>query len=240
MPSLQYKIKKDQVPYKLIIEFEQESIFLAPLWKNITIWINGSLIGSIANSKELKEGREFPLDDGSVLKVQYFYKNIFSDWIIEIDGHPVPGTSAHPLERLKICCFILLLIACFSLIVGSVVLLGSANILKDKTIQLFYFILGGTFFIMKLGPNLGPLIWGSVYLVLTFFVWRRSQVALGIAIGAFILDAFADLLNPAFYHQTLHVYVLLSIVFLLRLGLAAILFRGFSAIKALKRRNTLT
>jgi glucose dehydrogenase len=84
-------------------------------------------------------------------------------------------------------------------------------------------------FLQDIGIGFYSIIFGLVFLVLGFFVKRRSAVALILAIAIFALDALLGLLaGGASYATGLVVRVILIIP----------MVQGVGAIRALKQRET--
>ena len=174
-------------------------------WKNITIRLDGREIGSIHDEKELKTGREFSLGDGSILKVQ-----LVDGLEVFRDGEPLPGSTSDPEEQLKAAYGIVFLIAGISIVAGMIAELFEVG------------------FLLQRGIGLDSIIFGVLFLILGFYVKRRSMLALGIAVGLFAIDGILS--------------VILSGVTSIGIIVARIFFlipmiKGFGAISSLKQKK---
>ena len=175
------------------------------IWKDFTIRLDEKVIGMIADVEQLKAGQEFTLDDGSTLKVQlkltlYVFRN----------GQRL--LSYDPAQHLGYTYKIIFIF-------------GAMNIL---------------FWIFGILPhknhgnlpagNILSLVLGGLFIVLGFFVVRRSMIALAIAAGIVAVDL---ILIPFFPPNLPRLALILGAIFRVLVLLGMI--QGFSAIKALRR-----
>jgi len=184
------------------------------MFKNVDVVLDGQSIGVIPDQKTLMQGQEFPLEDGSILKVQLKRNVTASELQVTRNGQPLPGSSSDPNTRHKNAYIIVYFIAGLNLVLG--LLAGVFNVA----------------FVQSLGIGFASIILGLIYLVLGFFVQKKSSLALILAIFLFITDSFLGLVltvsqggNPGFAG------ILVRILFLIPL------FQGMPAIKALKAKT---
>jgi len=184
-------------------------------WNEITVRLDGSLIGSIADIEQLKEGKEFQLEDGTSLKVQLERKSIFPFINILKDGQPLPSPGPEPAKRLGFAYKITFLIGGANIVFG---LIGSPFQSKPWNIPV---------------AGIWPVVIGCLFLVLAFFIMRRSMTALAIAVGIFAIDMIVAII---FRWDLPRVFLIASVVF--RILILLTMIQGFGAIKALKQNQT--
>jgi len=179
-------------------------------WKNFTVTQNGNIIGTIANQRELKEGRQFSLADGSTLWVRL--KIGFGTSGLEVlhNGQPLPGSDMDPAQKVKVAFILLLVITGLNLLAG--ILLSMLDLQS-----------------LGLGIGIGYIIFGVIFGALAFAVRAKSLVALYIAIALLILDAIAGIAVQVMSNSPTFVWVIVRILILIYL---------FSAIKAMKDLKT--
>lgn len=145
MPSRKFALEKGKVK-RLEISWKL-------FWKDITVHLDGKKVFSCSSREELEEGRQFSLEDGSVLKIQLDRKMpILPELLVLRNGQPLPGSDSDPEQKLKNSYQMIFLVAGLSILVGLLI----------YKIEFF--------------------ISGFVFLVLGFFASRRSKVALGLAV----------------------------------------------------------
>jgi hypothetical protein len=182
-------------------------------WKNFTVKHNGEIIGTVANQRELKEGRQFMLKDGSSLSVKL--KVGFGKAGLEVlrNGQPLPGSDMDPVQKIKIAFGLLLFIAGMNILVGLVL----------STVDLNY---------LGLGFGIGYIIFGIVFGILAFLIKARSLAALWIAIVLLILDAVAGLaIQVTTHNNTTVAWVIIRVMILIYL------FNAAKPIKELKKQS---
>ncbi len=206
MPTKKYAMEKGE-PKRLEISWKG-------IWKikNFTVHLDGNNIGLIANRKELKAGREFALIDGSILKVQLVKKLLSAELRVLRDGQPLPGSASDPGQRLRVA-------------YGIVFFIGGVTIGLGLITELLQ-----VGFLQQVGFGFDSIIYGGFFLLLGFFVKRRSMLALGIAVGLFVLDGILSVVLFAQQGGTPPVGVIVA-----RIILLIPMIRGFGAIRALKR-----
>jgi len=140
------------------------------MWKNITVKVDGYVLGTIANKKELQEGRHFTLSDGSVLSVQLLKSFSSVQLHVARNGRPLPGSDSDPAKRLSVAYGIIFFIAGLNLVLGVLAVLADVP------------------FLAAIGIDWTTIVFGVVFLLLGFLVKGRSMVALAIAVALFILS----------------------------------------------------
>lgn len=140
------------------------------MFKDVTVSLDGTPVGVIPNQKALAAGQEFRLVDGSIIKVQLVSKLMSSEIQVLRDGKPLPGSSSDPQARLKNAYGIVYFVAGLNLVLGLIAFLFRVP------------------FLQQMGIGFGSIIFGLVFLILAFFVQRKSLVALILAISLFALD----------------------------------------------------
>jgi hypothetical protein len=175
----------------------------------LTILLDGSMIGNVSEQEACRTGRELLGADGSVLKVQ-----VVKDQVQVLkNGLPLLPVSAATTQSLKPSIPSKLLNQ-FRSACGVIFFIGGLNV-----------ILG---LVLAQSPTALPVpapavfIEGSIYLLLGFFVARRSTVALGIAVTLYALDGIASLSQGNMSGILLRVFIL------------TVMIRGFSAIQAIR------
>jgi hypothetical protein len=148
-------------------------------WKNLTVSIDGKSVGAVADPKELKAGREFSLEDGSTLRFQTAQSFLTPElWILR-SGQPVPGSTSDPAERLRSAAGMVFFVAGLNLLLGLLVVLFHVD------------------FLARLGLGWYSLFFGGLFLVLAFFVQRRSYAAMLTAVILFALDGILGVIGSA-------------------------------------------
>lgn len=180
-------------------------------YRNMTVTLDGSPLGVIADQKALRAGQEFRLMDGSILKVQLVNKISGSELQVLRNGQPLPGSSSDPQAKLKTAAYMVFFIAGLNLVLGILSVLLKSEFLQAAGIGIF------------------SIIFGLVFLLLGFFVWRRSSVALILAIVIFALDGILGIVLAVSQGYTPATGGLL-----MRIVLLIPMIQGVGAIKALK------
>lgn len=182
---------------------------------DLTIRFDGNIIGTIPTRQELKAGREFSLGDGSVLQVQLVQNFLNTHLRVLRNGQPLPGSPSDPFQILKTTYGVIFFIGGLNIVEGIVLALVQ-NL--PSTLQ---------------GSSIGALISGLVFVLLGFFVRRRSAIALGIAVALQALNVLVwDFLGWAWVSSG----SLGGGIVGLQIGLLFFMIRGFSAIREI--RNT--
>ncbi len=185
------------------------------LWKNIVVALDDRELGVIPNQKALKAGQEFPLGDGTTLKVQ-LVTGMAAELQVTRDGAPLPGSGSDPEERLKAAYSMIFFVAGLNAVLGIV-----AGVFEVE-------------FLARLGLGIESLVVALLYAGLGFLVMKfRSPIALGFAVGLFALDGIASVVMMAGAGGSPPIGGIVARVFLI-----IPMVRGFAAIKELKKRPT--
>lgn len=183
-------------------------------FKNVDVVLDGQSIGVIPNQKVLSQGQEFPLEDGSTLKVRLNRNLMSTELQVTRDDQPLPGSASDPKTRFKNAYLIVYFIAGLNLLLGLLASVFNVALLQE------------------LGIGFGSILLGLVFLVLGFFVQRQSSLALILAIVAFIADSLLGVVLSVLQGATPGIAGLLVRVLLL-----VPMFQGVPAIKALKSKS---
>ena len=132
----------------------------------LVVRLDGKIIGTIPSKEALAAGREFRLDDGSLLRV----RGAYSELHVSRNNQPLPGSSSDPLQTLKSTYWTIFVFSGICLLLGLAV-----SFIPDIEMQIWG---------KKLFVN------GLILLVLGFFVSQASVVALSLTIALCVLDAF--------------------------------------------------
>ena len=184
------------------------------IYKNVTISFDGNSVGVIPDQNALSAGQEFRLIDGSTIKVQLVKKFTATELQVLRNGQPVLGSASDPKTKLKNAYIMVYFIAGLNLILGVIS---------------FLFNVG---FLQQIGIGFGSILFGLVFLVLGFFVQRKSNIALILAIGIFALDGIAGIFIAASQGYNPGVGGLITrAIFLIPM------VQGLGAIKTLKSKS---
>jgi hypothetical protein len=169
MPTKTFPLEKDG-PARLEIEWQGN-------YKDIEVRLDGVLLGAFKDGKELKAGRTFRVEDGSRLEVALKTPplGLVPELSLTRDGAPLPGSAADPAQRVQVAASMVFFIAGLNAVLGLVAAAFNVQ------------------FLQSIGLGLGSIVVGAIYGVLGYFVKRRSMVALGLAVGLFVLDGVAML-----------------------------------------------
>lgn len=184
------------------------------MWKDFTVKVDDRVVGTVSDPKQLREGKQFKLKDGSKLSVRL--RNKFSGVDLEIlrDGQPLPGTSADPAARHRNAYGVVFFIAVLN------TLLGMSAVLFQLP------------FLETLGVGFPSAIFGLVFLILGFFVKGKSQLALILAIVVFVVDGILGIVFATTAGVTPSSGGILA-----RILLIIPMIQGIPAIRALKQRG---
>ena len=180
-------------------------------WKNITITLDGSTIGTIPDQKALRQGSTFPLTDGSTLSVQLLQSLAGAELR---DGKPLPGSASDPESRLKVAAGVIFFIVGLNILLGLIAVFFQVD------------------FLLQLGLGWFSVIFGLVFLFPGIFTQRRSQVALIIAIVLFGLDGLLGIVGAVMAGYAPSIPGLF-----MRILLLIPMIQGVSAIKQLKQQE---
>jgi len=205
MPKIKYAIEKGG-PKRLEISWKGN-------FTEFTIRLDGNVIGSINDREQLEAGQEFRLEDGSSIKVQLPHRSIFSYPQVSINSQPLHLSGLEPAKRLSNVYKLIFILAVANLAVG-IILLSNTGLQKS------------------LAVGLRSLIAGGLFLLLAFFVMRRSIIALTATVGILAIDLILAIAFPPELPRFILIAVAVFKIFIL---LAII--QGFGAIKALKQNQ---
>lgn len=185
------------------------------LWMSATVTMDGVVVGVVPSQKALREGQEFRLLDGSILKLQLVNKFTGSELQILRNGQPLPGSAADPETRVKTAAGMVYFVGGLNLVLGILAVLLRVTLLQS------------------LGIGLYSIVYGLVFLVLGVFVSQRSNLALILAIVILALDAVLGVvlaitegIPPS------------TVGFLARILMLVIMAQGVPAIRQLKRQGS--
>lgn len=205
MPKKEYALAPGE-PKRLTLSWSM-------MWRDFEVQLDGQTIGTIDGQSALKEGRDFPLGDGTTLHIQLVV-GLTAELHVTRDGAPLPGTSSDPEQRVKAAGGVVFFIAGINAVLGLLVVFFGVGTLE------------------RLGFGWGNLVTGLIYAGLAYAVsYHRSALALGVAVALFALDAVFSVTmavssggSPPIGGLIARGLLLLSMV------------RGFGAIRELKRR----
>jgi hypothetical protein len=140
-------------------------------WRNVTVTLDGNVLGTVPGQSELAAGQDFPMPDGSTLTVRLVSTIISSELQVRRNGEPLPGSAADPLVKHKTAYVIVYGIGALNLVLGVLSLILQVEILEN------------------IGIGFYTLAFGLGFILLGYFTQRRSSLALMLAIGLFGLDA---------------------------------------------------
>ena len=204
MPTQRYPLRRGE-PKRVEVSWPAFS------FNNVTIRLDGNVIGTVPTKQELKTGREFPLGDGTVLHVQLVRGFLNTHVRVLRNGQPLPGSPSDPFQILKTTYGVIFFIGGLNVVVGIVLALLQGSGLQTT--------------------GIATIIGGLIFVLLGFFVRLRSSIALGIAVTLQVLNMLAWLITVVSSGGGgLSGSIALQIVFLI------IMIRGFSAIREI--RNT--
>ncbi|MCC7446501.1 MAG: hypothetical protein IT324_03745 [Anaerolineae bacterium] len=181
--------------------------------ENFTVRLDGNEIATLLQKKELSDGADFSLPDGSTLHIQLRKFWGADEWEILRNGQPIPGSATHPATRVRDAATGVFLVSGFSLLSG---VLNLATGLE-------------AFNFMGSGPRV--IIVGVIGLVLGFLVLKRSRIALLASLAVFAVDTVfvvIDLVQVPMMSNTSGYIPMIAL--LIHAWLLATLIRGYDAI----------
>jgi hypothetical protein len=145
-------------------------------WKNFRVMLDGQLVGTVdGGQKQLKEGVEFTLPDGSNLRIQLVQSAMNVELRVLRNGAPLPGSASDPAKRVQSAAYLLYFLAALNTLLGVVAMALNSEALEG------------------LGMGIGSIIFGAIVAVLGFFTYRRSRVAPVLAIVLYVADTLFTL-----------------------------------------------
>jgi hypothetical protein len=148
-------------------------------WRGATVYLDGKEIGTAPGKRELTQGQEFKLPDGSVLKLRLVQSLMGSELRILRNGQPIPGSASHPETTVKTAYWVLFLIGALGILFGGVGLGLHVDMLGEMGITNYSIGLG------------------VVFIILGFMVRRHSLPALYAGIALYALDTVLGLVLTA-------------------------------------------
>ncbi len=205
MPKQTYQLEPNG-PARLEISW-------APLWKNISIKLDGEEIGTFASQAEFLTGKEFVLPDGKKLTIRLARTMLGSDIHISYNGKPLPGTSAHPETRVRSSYMLLYFWG------GLEVIFGILMMVSSKSYSLTSY-------------NTISMALGLVYILLARLVQKRNLWALIASIVLFVGSAAYEVLVTMSAGGSPDMFRLLIQAFLVYY-----LYQGIGALKKVNEEN---
>lgn len=183
------------------------------MFKNVQVTLDGLPVGSFETKKQLQEGGNFPLPDGSQLHVQLKQAGMATELQVHRNGAPLPGSASDPEQRVKTAAGMLYFIAGLNAVLGLVAELGVEAL-------------------AKIGLGWGSIVVGAIYAGLGYLVKaKHSRVALVLAIVLFVLDGVASLIAGAHAGGSPPVGGIVARIFLL-----IPIFKGLGGLGELKKQ----
>lgn len=214
MPSKSYALEENGGK-RLEISWAERSF--NGRWKDVTLRLDGETVGTVPGWTDLSAGHEFPLPDGSTVEVRVEWTRALTEHGLRVlrDGQPLPGSPTDPATTLRWTYQTLFLVAGLNIVLG----------------------------LLRLEPSggWGVLAVGALFLGLAFFVWRRSLVALLIAIAVLALDSVAAFFLPTVLKgwRPDVIWWQNPVAIIIRIAILWQLIQGVGAIRAMRKRNTL-
>ncbi len=172
MPSLKLPIESEG-PKRLEVTWEG-------LYNHMTVSFDGEHLADVPKD-EAERGTSVRLPDGSSLSIELRRGGPFggrAELHLARDGKPLPGTAGDPDTAARTAAYLLYFLAGMNALCGAVSLSGS---------------------IEAFGPDMaiGALIMAGLFGVLGLFTMRGSRIALGLAMGIYLLDGIATFILAA-------------------------------------------
>jgi hypothetical protein len=161
--------------YALVKDGKKRLEIVQPMFsgKHI-IKIDGKEVGEIPNAKALKDGWELKGKGGANLSISKYPNFINANALdIRFNGKPIPKSDSNPLVRLSYAYQVAYIVGALNLLLGIYTALSPTSSFSMSYTQYSRYT---------------GIVAGIGYLVVGFFIQRRSRIALGFAIAAFIVD----------------------------------------------------
>ena len=181
-------------------------------FKDITVRLDGLIVGRIADRQALNAGQEFQLPDGSLIRVQFVYNVASSELRVTRNGVPLPGSASSPETRIKTAAGVIFFIAGINLLLGILSLVIQSELLQS------------------LGAGWFSLIYGGFFLAMGVLTGRKSLWALIAALVVYLLDSVLGLALIFMNGATPSVFNIM-----MRVILIVPLFQGIGAIREAKK-----
>ena len=183
-------------------------------YKDTTIYVDGELVGKIPGQRELQDGQEFILPDGSKLEIQLVRAFLSSDLSVERNGEPLPGSATDPLSQVRLSYQLILFMAIINLALGLVTELFQIPSL------------------IGLGVGWYNIAFGIVFIGLGLWVRSLSLLGLWISVGLLAVDAAISVITVATATGGQPFYTGL----LIRVLILIYVWRGIAGLKRLKTK----
>ena len=203
MPTKRYALEPNQ-PKRVEVAW-------GAAFRNGSVRVDGVELARFSGQKELKQGRDVQLPDGSILRVHLAGTPLTKEVQVLRNGVPLPGSPSDPSERLRSSSNVLFFLGGLNIILGLLAVFAQAG------------------FLLSIGFGPASAAEGVALLVLGFFVRRRSSVAVALAVALLGLDLVASLVTMAAAGGALVGSLFVRGMLLFWVA------RGFSAARALKR-----
>ncbi len=181
-------------------------------WKNLKVSYRNQLIGQVANSKELKQGQTFQLDENRTITVQ-LSGLVFSELEVLLDGNYIIGSASDPRKQLQS-------------VYSATLVIGILNIALGLLA-----VMPGMDFLSSLGAGTSSLITGSLIIFLGYMVKKEHIAGLYTLILFFLADT---LFSFYFLIQSGHSP---TGALIFRIFILLYFFKGFKAFKTLSKEK---
>ena len=203
MPTQTYALSKGGAG-RLTLSWEM-------FWSNFRVYLDGKLVGTIPDQESLVAGQMFQLAGGSQLYIQLGK----TDLEVLYNNRPLFPAYVKSVERkLNLQMGILLFIGIVTILVGVI---GGGPFNPEKVAAYGWI----------------TAVLGIAYCILAIYVGRGSKIALGIAVGIYIIDTLAIFLFLAMSKLQVIYFIALAE----HLVLLAVMSDGFRTIDELHGRN---
>ena len=184
-------------------------------YRDVTIYVDGELVGKIPGQKELQDGQEFTLPDGSKLEIQMVRAFLSSDLSVERNGEPLPGSATDPYSQVRLSYQLIFFLSIINLALGAF-----AEIFQIKSL-------------LGLGVGWYNIAFGIVFIGLGLWVRSLSLLGLWISIGLLAVDAVISVIGVAVPAGGQPMYTGL----LIRVLILIYVWRGVAGLKKLKQKQ---
>lgn len=183
--------------------------------REFKIILDGELIGEIdGGQRELKQGREFTLPDGTTLSIRLRQSLFLDELELLRDGQPLPGSAVDPYNK-------------FSFTISLVFFWG----LIDMFAGVLQWFDNGTL-LLSLGFSSYSIVFGLAMMGCSYLIYRGYRLALIAAILIYFVDWFVAItigLDAGVQPNSFGILV--------RILVAVLFFQGWRAMGNLKRRQ---
>ncbi|GAB4172944.1 MAG: hypothetical protein Fur005_34780 [Roseiflexaceae bacterium] len=167
MPKQEYSIVPNG-PKRITLEWQG-------FGREVMVRFDGQTLGMLRGQEELNAGQQFALPDGSALQVQLVRTWFSAELRVLRNGKPVPGSPSDPITRWRTAFAIVCVLAGLNVVLGLI-----AEFFRVESL-------------LNAGIGTITMFYGLIYLMLAFFVQRRSLVALVLATAFFALDSIVGI-----------------------------------------------